>query len=539
MGRLGLNIGLQRFRKGANVNLFNFLNGVISAYPCNPMVSANHLLRSPIIVDGIYYMYEEWSDADTWYIGYRTSSNGVDWSARSSALLTKGTAGQFDDWGQADPSVIVEDGTWKMWFDATQGSFTNWISHGYATSPDGVNWTKYGAVIDRGESGEWDDFAIHHPCVLKHNGLYYMFYSGSNQAYSPTFVHHIGLATSPDGINWTKHANNPIILAGESGEWDFGYVRPSTPIFINGLWYMYYWGSSAKNTLADTTATGLATSPDLITWTKIGKVLDDAIGTYSMLRQGTNTKDKMIKMWSYDYSANSGSRYHKINTPNDYTKLDSFKIPLVASSLVGYAANYLYYHKVTIEENFTATDIRTFVLSSASYPATSGTVKCAIYSDMEGSPNTLLKTTEEKNWADIIKNVWTPFSIITPSELASGDYWIAFWSTVTFARNRPALAAGTNNWTNQSIAYGSFPATATPGSLSSFDADVILTYYPETCWKKALETEPANVYFNGVKGTKVANLVNVISEYQWTWRSGYLYVYSEQLVDIDYEISYD
>jgi hypothetical protein len=34
------------------------------------------------------------------------------------------------------PSVIIDDGTYKIWFSQSNGI-------GYATSPDGLHWTQY------------------------------------------------------------------------------------------------------------------------------------------------------------------------------------------------------------------------------------------------------------------------------------------------------------------------------------------------------------------------------------------------------------
>ena len=63
-----------------------------------------------------------------------------------------------------------------MWYSGHDGSH---IRIGYATSSDGINWTKHGIVLDLGASGEWDDYYVSCPCVIKDDdGTYKMWYSG-------------------------------------------------------------------------------------------------------------------------------------------------------------------------------------------------------------------------------------------------------------------------------------------------------------------------------------------------------------------------
>ena len=60
----------------------------------------------------------------------------------------------------------------------------------------------------RGETGAWDGSAIGLPLVRQRNGGWEMFYSGwpkeSNTA-------EVGYATSEDGIHWTRFDGNPVL----------------------------------------------------------------------------------------------------------------------------------------------------------------------------------------------------------------------------------------------------------------------------------------------------------------------------------------
>ncbi len=70
-----------------------------------------------------------------------------------------------------------------------------------ADSPEGP-WTKYegNPLMERGELGDWDDGGISEAEMLFHNGMYHMFYGGT-ELYGPR-LESVGYAYSFDGINY-------------------------------------------------------------------------------------------------------------------------------------------------------------------------------------------------------------------------------------------------------------------------------------------------------------------------------------------------
>ena len=95
--------------------------------------------------------------------------------------------------------------------------------------------------------------------------------------------HAFGLATSPDGVHWTKYAGNPILSPGSGGDWDSYSGAGSTGGMRLGLGSVFWDASqnmfllyySASNSTDGTIHTGkpafgLATSTDSIHWTKYG-----------------------------------------------------------------------------------------------------------------------------------------------------------------------------------------------------------------------------------------------------------------------------
>jgi predicted GH43/DUF377 family glycosyl hydrolase len=149
-----------------------------------------------------------------------------------------------------------------MWYTGTSGGIRR---IGYATSPDGITWTKYvgNPVVDVGASGSWDESRVSNPTVAKVGSTYHMWYSSS---ISPTGG--IGHATSPNGIIWTKDSGNPVI-AGGSGAWDDILFAPFV-LYDGSLFQMWNTGCNPTQEICQI---NYARSVDGSTWSKRGVVL--------------------------------------------------------------------------------------------------------------------------------------------------------------------------------------------------------------------------------------------------------------------------
>ena len=172
-------------------------------------------------------------------------------------VLEVGPNGSWDDKSVAGPCVILVGDIYKMWY---QGNDGNTFRIGYATSPDGINWTKAdeNPVLNVGASGTWDDDNLGYSCVLYDGSLYKMWYhayDGSNER--------IGYATSTDGISWEKRAE-PVLELGTSGSWDDSYLMIPQVLLIDNEYIMWYGGSDDDFNMKF----GCARSADGINWTK-------------------------------------------------------------------------------------------------------------------------------------------------------------------------------------------------------------------------------------------------------------------------------
>ena len=105
-----------------------------------------------------------------------------------------------------DPSVVHVNGTFYMYYTGAPNMEDDRIY--LATSNDGVNWSKQGMVLDVGLPDSWEPDRVGRPAVLYEQGQFRIWYDG--QIFG--VARHVGYATSPDGHNWTRHPANPVVL---------------------------------------------------------------------------------------------------------------------------------------------------------------------------------------------------------------------------------------------------------------------------------------------------------------------------------------
>ena len=262
-------------------------------------------------------VYKMWFSSNSSNIYYAESLDGVNWTRSASAIIANF---QF-------PQVIKVGSTYHLYcFPASGGTFN--VAH--YTSTNGTTWIQQSSnVFGVGTVGAWDASFIYgfDPVYINGNGTWYALYAGGNNA--TTYQGSLGLATSPDGINWTRSASNPLV----TDFWNSAAIAQ-----INGTWYM--WGASnqpgirtGQGSLLDPTDTIRMQSTDLVHWTnKISSLrhtqLYEAVNATTGQAFANSIIDIGGKAYLY-YTASPGDS----TTPADY-QISLAIAPVPTASLV-------------------------------------------------------------------------------------------------------------------------------------------------------------------------------------------------------------
>lgn len=196
------------------------------------------LWHGGVIVQGEYTTYYSIGDTLGGRTGLRiyraTSPDGLTWTPDERPVIDLGAPGSYDDYDAFAPSVLLEDGVYKMWYTASQENVGLTIA--YATSTDGITWVKEASNPVLAEQGAY------YPSVIKVGDTYMMWYSLPDREDDGHTA--IYLATSPDGIIWTPHPDNPVLTHGQEGEWDGKSVLEPSVYFDGRVYHMWFTGAS-------------------------------------------------------------------------------------------------------------------------------------------------------------------------------------------------------------------------------------------------------------------------------------------------------
>lgn len=111
-------------------------------------------------------------------------------------------------------------------------------SNGLASSPTGLRWQCAYHVpvlsVYQPDAGDWEKDCIYQPFLLEHDGKFWNFYNAAEG-----HTEQIGIATSPNLLDWSRYPDNPVLEVGERAS-----KRCADPkVFRDGdHWVMFYYG---------------------------------------------------------------------------------------------------------------------------------------------------------------------------------------------------------------------------------------------------------------------------------------------------------
>ena len=182
-------------------------------------------------------------------LGYATSADGLHWTRSPENPLCRG------QWVE-DMMVVKHDGRYFMFAEGVNDHAQ------LLTSEDRVHWKREGTLDIRTTDGKpLTPGPFGTPTVWVEQGTWYLFYERQDAG--------VWLATSKDLKVWTNRQDKPVLVPGP-GEYDSRMIAVNQVIKQDGVYFAYYHGSGSA-TAPRTWNTNVARSTDLVHWTKYSR----------------------------------------------------------------------------------------------------------------------------------------------------------------------------------------------------------------------------------------------------------------------------
>jgi len=146
--------------------------------------------------------------------------------------------------------------------------------------PSQSDWVDQGIIFEAGTKGEWDyylwgGFAF---SAIKKDGTYYLYYQGSSD-YRTEFDESvlwraIGVATSNDGVHFSKYENSPILTWFPNQYGEEGAVSSGVTIGEQDETILFYGANTQESDITVNADIRVASSIDGFGFTDLGVVLD-------------------------------------------------------------------------------------------------------------------------------------------------------------------------------------------------------------------------------------------------------------------------
>ena len=197
-----------------------------------------------------YYMWYTGlkPDGSPLALGYATSPDGITWSRCAENPI-------FDDSWTEDMMVLKVKGTYQMFAEGK-----NDIAH-RLSSKDRVHWRDHGTLDIRKTDGTpISEGPYGTPTVWFEDDVWYLYYERNDLG--------IWLATSEDLKVWTNVQDEPVIAMGPEIYDQFG-LAVNQIVKFKGWYYAYYHGTAFEDW--HEWSTNVAASKDLVHWKKYGQ----------------------------------------------------------------------------------------------------------------------------------------------------------------------------------------------------------------------------------------------------------------------------
>ncbi len=156
---------------------------------------------------------------------------------------------------------------------------------GLCWSKDLLHWTVDAPCLrpDDADTSPWEQGGLYKPCIVRHNGMYYIFYNAKTKPVTENgrvnWHEQTGVAMSNDLKTWKRFPKNPLIRNGSGNAWDSHFASDPCVLQYRNKWAFLYFGLSSADGKAREL---LAISNDLTSPQKTDGILIDAGPTGSI-----------------------------------------------------------------------------------------------------------------------------------------------------------------------------------------------------------------------------------------------------------------
>lgn len=186
----------------------------VGDYESAPHGEGNIYAPSVLVDHGVWKMWYAGQGKDGHdRISYAESLDGKSW-IKKGVVLEDPDANHIND-----PSVLkVADNSYLMYYTRAEKYVIDRIH--VAVSKDGIHWKPKGIALDAGPKNSWDALSVGRPSVIRENGLFKMWYDGRKDfapgspvegvPFASPSHRYVGYATSKDGFHWKRQSNSPV-----------------------------------------------------------------------------------------------------------------------------------------------------------------------------------------------------------------------------------------------------------------------------------------------------------------------------------------
>ncbi len=189
---------------------------------------------------------------------------------------------------------------------------------GHAVSQDLINWqTLPDALEPSREKDAWDNLATWTGSVIRHDGTWFMFYTGINRE-ETGLIQRIGLATSDDLIVWERFSDDPVIHIDpcwyeelDIDMWHEQVWRDPWVFQHGGSFHALITARSIQGHRSARGVIGYASSPDLYNWSVQAPITEPGEFGNLEVPQIVHMGNYWYLIFSVEYSKFSKSRLER------------------------------------------------------------------------------------------------------------------------------------------------------------------------------------------------------------------------------------